>query len=244
VGKSWAALQTAVAVAFGEALFSRFRVKLPGRVTYLALEEPAERTHHRLHQLVPAYNVQLDNIQFLYQIQPLMTGGAAQLDAFLTTNASEAVIIDTLLALVAAHSSRKDVLRGDYTEVNTLRQIAEKHKTAMLCVAHSRKAAGDIIDTVLGTSGTTAACDSVWSLKRSTTASDEGVLEVVGRDFEGAAYGLEFSKGVPFGWRVTAEGADAVMSDERRDIIMLLRQNRFGNASDSNASDILQSKRR
>jgi hypothetical protein len=153
-----------------------------------------------------------------------MTGGAAQLDAFLTANPSEAVIIDTLLALVAAHSSRKDVLRGDYTEVNTLRQIAQKHKTAMLCVAHSRKAAGDIIDTVLGTSGTTAACDSVWSLKRSTTASDEGVLEVVGRDFEGATYGLKFSKEVPFGWRVTAEGADAAMSDERRDILMLLHQ--------------------
>ena len=132
-----------MAVAFGEILFSRFRVKLPGRVTYLALEEPAERTHHRLRQMVPAYDVRLENIQFLYQIQPLMGGGAAQLDAFLTANPSEAVIIDTLSHGCSAFEPQGRAAwrlhRGD-----TLRQIAVKHRTAMLCVAHSRKAAGDI----------------------------------------------------------------------------------------------------
>jgi hypothetical protein len=225
VGKSWLALQLAISVAFGEPALGRFGVKLPGRVTYLALEEPAERTHRRFKQLVPHADARLQNIQFLYQIQPLMTGGAAQLDAFLAANRSELVVIDTLLAMVAAHSSRKDVLRGDYLEVNTLRQIAEKHMTALLCVAHSRKAAGDLIDTVLGTSGTTAACDSVWSLKRSSSGPNEGSLEVVGRDFGSANYGLQFSNSADgFGWSVTTEGADAEMSEERRDILMLLQQ--------------------
>src|SRR5262249_5729380 len=82
---------------------------------------------------------------------------------------------------------RRDVLRGDYAEVNTLRQIANKHNTAMVCVAHSRKAAGDLVDSVIGTSGTTAACDSVWSLKRQTTG--EALLEVKGRELEEALYG-------------------------------------------------------
>jgi hypothetical protein len=94
----------------------------------------------------------------------------------------------------------------------------------MVCVTHSRKASGDIIDSVLGTSGSTAGCDSVWSLKRSANAPGEGVLEVVGRDFEGITYGLRFNNGTPFGWQVTAEGADAEMNEERRDIVMELQQ--------------------
>jgi hypothetical protein len=224
VGKSWAGLQFAVAVALGEPALGHFAVKLPGRVTYLALEEPPQRTHHRLRQIVPAYDVRLDNIQFLYEIQPLMTGGAVQLDNYLAANPSELVVIDTFLALVSAHSGRKDIVRGDYNEVNTLRQIAVKRNTAMLAITHSRKAPGDLVDAVLNTTGSTAACDSVWSLKRSSTTLTEGTLEVVGRDFEGTTYELRFNKERPFGWQVTAEGTDAVMSEERRDILILLQQ--------------------
>jgi hypothetical protein len=221
VGKSWLTLQLAVAVAFGERAFGKFRVPTLGRVTYLALEEPAERTHRRLREIVPKQDARLQNIAFIYQIDPLMTGGAAQLDAFLAANPSELVIADTMLALVAAHSSRKDVVRGDYTEVNTLRQIAEKHKTALVCVHHSRKAAGDAVDSMIGTSGTTAACDSVWQLKRLSTG--EAALEVKGREIEEAEYALKFNSDAPFGWQVIGEGAEVGMSQERRDIITVLQ---------------------
>jgi|RhiMethySRZTD1v2_1073278.scaffolds.fasta_scaffold1025693_1 hypothetical protein len=61
-GKSWLTLQLAVAVAFGELALGRFRVRNPGRVTYLALEEPAVRTHHRLREVVPNPDVRLPNI--------------------------------------------------------------------------------------------------------------------------------------------------------------------------------------
>ena len=222
VGKSWLTLQLAVAVAFGERAWGKFRVPSPGRVTYLALEEPAERTHRRLREIVPNPDARLQNVAFIYQIDPLMTGGAAQLDAFLTANPSELVIADTMLALVSAHSGRKDVVRGDYTEVNTLRQIAEKHKTAFVCVHHSRKAAGDAVDSMIGTSGTTAACDSVWQLKRLSTG--EASLEVKGREIEEAEYALKFNSGAPFGWQVIGEGAEVGMSQERRDIITVLQQ--------------------
>jgi hypothetical protein len=188
----------------------------------LALEEPAERTNRRLHELVPSPDARLQNIKFLYRIQPLMTGGAAQLDAFLAANPSELVIIDTLLAFVSAHSGRRDVLRGDYVEVNTLRQIAEKHHAAVLCVAHSRKAAGDMVDSIVGTSGTTAACDSVWKLQRMNTG--EASLEVKGRELEEAIYGLRFDTAAPFGWHVTGEGEEVGMSQERRDIMLVLQQ--------------------
>ena len=222
VGKSWLALQLAVAVAFGEPALGRFHVPMAGRVTYLALEETEGRTHRRLKQIIPTADARLQNILFLFQAKPLMSGGAAELDAFLAAHPSELVIVDTLLAFVAAHSSRQDVLRSDYSEVNTLRQIAEKHSTAILCVAHSRKAAGDAVDSIIGTSGTTAACDSVWQLQRLPTG--EASLTLKGRELEEALYALRFNTSAPYGWQVIGEGAEVGMSAERRDILTVLQQ--------------------
>jgi RecA-family ATPase len=222
VGKSWLALQLAVDFVLGRLALGQFRVPKPGRVTYLALEEPQHRTHHRLHQIIATPDARLENIRFLYEVQPLMSGGMEQLDAFLKANPSELVIIDTLLAFVAAHSSRSDILRGDYTEVNTLRQLAEKHSAAMLAVAHSRKAAGNLVDSIIGTSGTTAACDSVWQLKR--LGSNQAILEVKGRELEEAQYALEFNTGMPFGWHVTGAGPGVGISAERREILTLLQR--------------------
>lgn len=219
-GKSWLALQVSVAVAFGESALGTFHTPRTGRVTYLALEEPASRTHHRLRKIVPEPDIRLENISFVYAIQPLMSGGAAQLDAHLIAHPSEMVVIDTLLAFTAAHSERKDIIRGDYSEVNELRRLAEKHCTAILCIAHTRKAAGDAVDAVIGTSGVTAACDSVWQLKR--LASGEASLEIKGREIEEVEYELKFNHGEPFGWSVNGKGAEVGLSQERRDILAIL----------------------
>jgi RecA-family ATPase len=88
VGKSWLTLQLAVAVAFGERALGRFRVTIPGRVAYLALEEPQERTHRRLRAIVTNADARLQNLRFLYERTPLMQGTAAELAAFLTGHPS------------------------------------------------------------------------------------------------------------------------------------------------------------
>lgn len=153
-----------------------------------------------------------------------MTGGAAQLDAHLSAKPSDLVVVDTLLAFVSPHSERKDILRGDYAEVTVLRQIAEKHRAAILCVCHTRKMAGDAIDALAGTSGVSAGCDSVWQLKRlSGGEAGTAALEVKGRELEETEYELKFETDEPFGWRVSGKGAEVGMSQERRDILMILK---------------------
>lgn len=222
VGKSWLTLQIGIAVAFGAPLFGQHSTK-QGRVTYLALEEPDSRTHHRLHRLVPDAGNQphMANIGFIYRIMPLLGGGAELLDEYLVANPSTLVIIDTFLALVRDRKS-KDAMRGDYAEVDRLRAIAEKHKTAILLVAHSRKAAADYhVDAVAGTSGMTAACDAVWTLAKKP---DGATLQVTGREFEDRTIGLQFENGEPFGWHKTGEGEQVELSESREDIITLLRE--------------------
>jgi len=91
VGKSWFTLQIAVATASGGELLDRFDATA-GRVLYCALEEPKRRTKTRLQKLVPSAEPWLSNIKFVYRIPPLLAGGAAQLDQYLTVNPCEVVI--------------------------------------------------------------------------------------------------------------------------------------------------------
>src|SRR5262249_46936948 len=175
----------------------------------------------RLRKLVSTPDVALQNIEFIYHLFPLLAGGAAQLDAYLAEKPAELVIIDTLLAVVKA-SSNRDLLRGDYSEGTVLRELAEKHKTAILVVHHLRKMGAEYgLDAVAGTTGLTAACDAVWVLKRGGTG--ECLLEVTGRETEEQTYALRFNTGEPFGWKLMAEGPGVGLSEERQEILELLK---------------------
>jgi hypothetical protein len=221
VGKSWFTLQLAIAVATARRLFDRFPIETPGRVVYLALEEPKQRTGSRMKKLYRDAACHLQNLHFVYGIDPLLSGGAQMLDEYLTENPAQMVVIDTFLALVRANNQR-DVLRSDYNEVNVLRQIAEKHNTALLLVHHQRKMSADYhVDSVAGTTGLTAACDAIWSLRK--RAEGDCLLEVTGREMKDTTLALRFQDGSDFGWHMIGEGAEAALSEERQDILTLLR---------------------
>jgi hypothetical protein len=55
-------------------------------------------------------------------------------------------------------------------------------------------------------------------------STGEASLTVKGREYEEALYGLKFNSGEPFGWQVTGAGAEVGMSEERRDILLILQQ--------------------
>jgi len=221
VGKSWWALQIAIAIANSTMLGGHLRVRTPGKVLYLALEESQARTAPRLRKLTAA-NDSLKNIYFVYSVEALMAGGAAQIDAYLTENPCVLVVIDTFFA-ISKQAGRKniDILQADYNTINVLREICQKHGCAMLLIHHARKADGDGVDVVLGTSGISAACDAIWSLKK--TPHGDCLLTVRGREMEEVVFGMRFENGEPFGWRITGSGEEAVLSTERRDILDLLR---------------------
>jgi RecA-family ATPase len=223
VGKSWFTLLLAIAVALNRSLWGRFRIERPGRVLYCGLEETTARSTSRLKKLIPTPEPALQNIQFIYHLRPLLAGGATDLDTYLTANQCELVVIDTLSAIVQA-GGKRDIFRSDYNEAATLRQLAEKHSTAILVVTHLRKMASDsIVDAIAGTTGLTAACDAIWGLRRQPDGSS--LLEVTGRELEEKAYGLRFEANPEgFGWNLAGEGSNMKLSAERKEIIDLLRE--------------------
>jgi len=220
-GKSWLTLQCAVCIAGGRGIDGIMLLD-QGPVLYLALEETSARTAARLRKIAPP-GEWAAKLQIVYELLPLMGGGAEQLRALIQKFNPRAVVIDTLTALVKAGARRDgDVFRSQYAEVSSLRKIAEEFGIAMILVHHVRKGPSDgAIEAIAGTGGIAAAVDTVWQLKRKPEG--EATLDVVGREVEERTLALRFEDD-PFGWRVLGDDTIQLVNAERRQVLELLRE--------------------
>jgi hypothetical protein len=222
-GKSWAALQAAIAVAGGPE-FPGVQVAEFGPVLYAALEEPEPRTTGRLRKLAPDGGTWLRQVVFLHGLLPLMGGGAEQLIALIEQVRPRLLVIDTLTAVVKARrSGNSDVFRSQYQEVTRIRQIAEKYAISVLLIHHTRKGASDgVIESIAGTGGISAGVDTVWRLRRKPES--HAILEVLGREVEECSFALRFETDTRFGWRFEGDGVKLAITAERREICDLLHE--------------------
>jgi DNA-binding transcriptional ArsR family regulator len=220
-GKSWLMLQCAVQIAGGPGVEGVTALD-HGPVLYGAFEEPAARTMARLRKLAPAGDW-AENLKFVYDLLPLMGGGAEQLSALMEQLRPRLVVLDTLTALIKGGGKREnDVFRSQYAEVSVVRKLAEDFHTAFVLVHHARKGMADTaIESVAGTGGIAAAVDTLWCLKRKPEG--EATLEVIGREAEEKTYALRFDQ-EPFGWRVLGDDAAQLLNAERRQVLELLRE--------------------
>jgi AAA domain len=101
-GKSWLTLQCAVHVAGGRQVDGMTAVD-NGPVLYGAFEEPKARTMARLRKLAPEGDW-TERLHFVYELLPLMGGGAEQLAALIQKLQPRLVVLDTFTALVKTGS--------------------------------------------------------------------------------------------------------------------------------------------
>ncbi len=145
-----------------------------------------------------------------------------ELDGLLKQRQFGLVVIDTFVRIAKATGGNSNVMRSEYAEIAQLQELAQRHKLAIVLVHHTRKmGAENGLDTVAGTTGITAACDAVWTLKR--MPERETLLEITGREMEEQTPGLTLDTGEDFGWRVTSEGSEVGMSEQRQEIVELLK---------------------
>ena len=220
-GKSWFTLQLAICVAGGRPV-EGIKAAECGPVLYLALEEPKARTMARLRKIAAPGDWTAD-LRFVYDLLPLMGGGADQLAALITILRPRLVVVDTLTAIIKGGGKREsDVFRSQYAEVSRLRKLAEELKTAIVVVHHVRKGNSDgAIESIAGTGGIAAAIDTVWALKRKPEG--EATLDVLGREIEERTLALRFEQ-EPFGWRVLGDDGLQLLNGERREVLALLRE--------------------
>jgi hypothetical protein len=218
-GKSWLALDAAVAVAGGYAAFGNI-VCPQGDTLLLALEDNARRLHQRLKAVLQGQPAPAA-LEIATQWRRADEGGLDDLRAWLKEHPRAGLVtVDTLQMIRGQRSKSEGIYADDYAAVGQLKGLADRSSVPFLLVHHLRKEAaggGDPLESVSGTAAITGCADTVLILKRAPKET-LGVLHVRGRDLPEAEIAMQFDP-VTGKW-LRLLGADDFRRGRERNAIM------------------------
>jgi predicted transcriptional regulator len=218
LGKSWLALQTALAVSTGGNVLGE-KCEM-GDALYCALEDNERRLHERIRKLTQGGERKcLSRLTYTTEMPRLDKGAISYLKEWLQNVPHPRLIIIDCLAMIRspAVTSKQTIYDADYSAVKDLRALANKYHVAIIVVHHDRKAeAADAFDTVSGTLGLTGAADSIIVLQKEC---DGVVLLAKGRDIPSIEKALEFESGR---WTVLGDAMQHRITEQRRSILEVL----------------------
>lgn len=169
-GKSYLAYALALAVATGGRWCQQWEVET-GKVVFVALEDDADETHHRLEELAGETRLPHGQLFFVHgeQAMPNFDAGALQwIEATLEHHQPRLLIIDPLSYLYVLKRSgsqfeeTKDMLFP-------LRWLGRKYGCAIVCIDHRRKRSRDdvtVFDTLHGSVAKQAVADGLLMIDR------------------------------------------------------------------------------
>lgn len=193
-GKSWLALQMALAIVSRGAVFGVYQAD-QGAVLYLALEDTLRRLQVRTKRLLATQPAASSELDFAIHWPRLDEGGLEQLETYLDVHPHIRLVIIDTWAKVAPHTSTRahSQYENDYTALAPLKQLADAHRLSILVIHHLRKTPGrDALDEIAGSTGMTGAVDGIFLLKRARE-QDEAELLVTGRDIQEHSLPLIFN---------------------------------------------------
>ena len=175
-GKSWLMLDLCFSVAEGEKFLDHPTEQ--GTVLYLDLEDPESRLIQRargIRDVIPS--------KFHEATKAGRLGGGLteQIEDFVKEHPdTNLVVIDTLQKI---RKPKGDTYAGDYAVISALKNLADRLDIAIVCIHHTRKMkAKDTFDSVLGSTGLTAAADGIYVLERKADGKPFGRLSFISRD--------------------------------------------------------------
>lgn len=220
LGKSWAALQAAMAIAEGSHAFGRFPTN-QGAVLVLALEDTLQRIQTRVAKILNGRPVPSD-LYFQNRSDRLDRGGLEFLRHWLTTATNpKAIIIDTLVKVRAPARTDRSIYESDYQAVAPLKELADEFGIAVIFIHHTRKSpADDFIDEISGSTGLTGAADTLVVFQRGRGQAD-AMVKITGRDVEETELAFQFD-GKAGTWKVLGDAAAYSVGQERGEILRLV----------------------
>lgn len=112
------------------------------------------------------------------------------------------IIIDTLQMI--RNTSKDNNYASDYSDLNILKKLADKHGIAILLIHHLRKESDkDPFNRISGTTGIQGAVDSSFILVEETRGSGVATLSCIGRDIDYREIKLE--RDVDNVWQVVSD---------------------------------------
>ena len=218
VGKSWLALQFAVAVGCGGRALGEI-VKV-GKVLYLALEDSPRRLKKRM----AAQGINPKNIDFVTEWNPLAAGGFTELQAEITAGGYSFVVIDTI-SRALGKSDQLDLTQMTLIMAN-LQNLSLTLDISILLVDHHTKPKGfgsdDPIDDIMGSTGKAAVCDVAIGLYK-TQGKKGAILKARGRDVEDKELALEWDP-TTCCWQNLGNAGDVRDDTFKGDILRAIRE--------------------
>lgn len=223
LGKTWLAIDFALAVAVGGAAMGGISCE-QGNVLYIDLENGPRRIQRRIETLYPDAHLRpdLSRLEWVSEAPMLNNGFVDAIDDWRVSVASpRLVVIDVLQRVKPPGNSNQNAYESDYATLSPLQRWATTHGIAVLVLHHTKKGgADDPLEALSGSNGLSACADTTLVLDR----NQNGItLYVRGRDVEEKESALKFIAGY---WTVIGEASEVRRTDERSIIVEFLRDNR------------------
>jgi hypothetical protein len=227
LGKSWLALDMALAVASGGVCLGGVRCE-EGDVLYLALEDNWRRLQSRIKRIWEAEDPHAaipDRLNLATEWPRADDGGVEAIRDWIAATPGARLVIVDVLAMFRATSRGRDqsAYDGDYMAIKSLQSLAMETGVAIVIVHHTRKSGGeaDPFEKVSGTLGLSGAADTTIILDRDGNGA---TLYGRGRDIEEVETAVEFDR-MSCRWRALGDAVEVRRTDERGVILRTLLDN-------------------
>jgi hypothetical protein len=222
LGKSWLALQLALAVAIGGTVLGQ-RLHQAGPVLYLALEDTPRRLKERMKKQgwprgVPVEFVTMN--EFKDRMGSFLQEGADRLAELIEDKGYYLVIVDTLSRACFDDPNKNELMAAILAPIQAL---ALSQNVALMLIDHHTKASGGVMDAVgdiLGGTSKGATLDTAWGLYRERGKTDAN-LAITGREVEEQNLRLSFDKSTGI-WQYGGDYYALKLTNRRQEYLALI----------------------
>jgi hypothetical protein len=242
LGKSWLALNLAIACAMGGTALGKIVVE-GGDVLYLALEDTPRRLQDRLRKILARQGgKQPRRLHLATEWARQDKGGLDELRRWVDGHKhARLIVVDTWVKYRPARTRNADAYEEDYSHAAAIKKLADEAHIAILPLHHCRKmGAPDPLEEVSGTLGLTGAADAILVLRRERGQHD-AALHVTGRDVEEQELALRWHKEDCL-WSILGDAEEYRISKERKTILDVFRRSPGQTQSVQQVAAILEKK--
>ena len=217
-GKSWMAMNMAVALAQGDKVFGEYEVAEPRKVLYGALEDGPRRTQRRLRDM--ATSPDLDNLLIAFKMPPLTEGGVEYL-AEKIQDGFEVIFVDVLAHLEKAGKNGLPNYHEVYSMFAPLQALRSQHQFALIMITHLRKGESEeVFDQLHGSVAYQGTQDALWVMER-RMGDNVANMHIRDKDAEDKTVQLQFDGAT---WSFVGEGEEHAATTQERAIMTYLQE--------------------
>lgn len=194
VGKSWLALQLALAVASGES-FLGFNTT-QGDVLYIDLENSEAVTKSRLTTLLNGADAP-DNLVIVNDYSTMNDSFLVDIAEYLEMHKNVSlVIVDVFQKIKKAKKANQSDYDDIYENFTELKEVAEKYNISLMLIMHNRKMVDptDPFSNALGSTAILGASDEMLVIHKKERKDIDATLSITGRTVSEGEYTIRFNE--------------------------------------------------